>query len=55
VILTDPLLRDHVTEHVASLLVGSAHSVAPFARSGSMVVRGDHDVDPPRVTFSSAC
>ena len=40
------LLGRQVTEHVAGLLVGSTHVVAPFRNVGSIVVRRDHDVDP---------
>jgi hypothetical protein len=55
VIGADAVLRHDITEHLAGLVVRSAHRAAPFARSGSMVVREDHDVDPARVTFSAPC
>ena len=37
------------------LLVRSTHAAAPSRRCGSMVVRGNHGVDPSRVTFSAPC
>ena len=36
-------------------LVGSSHQCAAFVVSGSMVVRGDRDVDPLSLTFSATC
>ena len=53
-VLRDAVLQRDVAEHRSRLLVGSTHRAAPFV-SGSMVVRGDHDVDPLFVTFSAAC
>jgi hypothetical protein len=37
--------------HHDRLFVRSTHPSAPFRKIGSMVVRGDHRVDPSRVTF----
>ena len=45
------LFRREVAEHVAGLLVVSAHYVAPFRSAGSMVVRRDRSGDPASPSF----
>lgn len=47
------LLGRYITEHVAGLLVGSTHAVAPFTNFGSIVVRRDDEVDPLRLSYSA--
>ena len=55
VIRRHSLFRRHITNHVAGLLILSAHDVAPFGCGGSIVVRPDRSVDPPVMSFSAAC